>query len=135
MSRCVSPGRFRRWITVSGELLLMPLGVGKRRRAGFVEPYDLGFREAPMGGRQIVAKLLLVAHADDHCAHAGLVHDPIERYLRSGNPAPAADLEERVHDSIEPLRFDNAGRFELIQTGFRRTRVAPEFSAKQAIRP
>ena len=48
-----------------GEAALVPVGIGRRRGAGGVEPGDLLRRQVPADGAEVLAQLLLVAGADD----------------------------------------------------------------------
>src|ERR1017187_6767451 len=109
------PDVFRRRVAIPGEFLLMPVGVWLRKRADIVETFHLAVREAPGRGGEVVAKLLLVARADDHGVHARFAHHPVQRGLGNGTPALRGNFGQGVDNSVEPLLIDRAGRVQTVQ--------------------
>ena len=71
------PAIRERRVAVGGEFLLVPVGVWKGESADFVEAFDLGWGEAPSGGGEVIAELLVGAGADDDGIDAGLTSHPI----------------------------------------------------------
>ena len=108
---------------------MVPVRVWLRGYADFVEATYFSRSEFPLGSREVIPKLRFVPGSDEHGADAWLAHYPVQSHLRGRDFARLSDIEQYVHDPIETIFIDRAGRIKSGQPGFGRARISAKLAS------
>src|SRR5882724_1999496 len=79
----------------------MPVGIGQRGRTRGVQLRDLFRRQVPTDGTEILARLFLVARADDDIRNSRSLQQPVQGDLRHALAGFLGDPVERIDDAVE----------------------------------